>query len=86
MEQMASASLFHNKSELSTSSPLRPTEVKGGQINLNLIGLLTVIELVFTARTPFVGGLSLLRKYIITLNSVGNKCISLDKKNIKNFH
>lgn len=72
MEQMASASVFHNESELSTSSPLMPTDVKGGQINLKLIGLLTVTELIFTARTPFVGGLSLSSRHIIlTFKSEG---------------
>ena len=71
MEQMASASVFHNKSELSTSSPLMPTEANGGQINLKLIGLLTITELIFTARTPFVGGLSLSSKHIILTCKTG---------------
>jgi hypothetical protein len=50
--------------ELSLSSlssieePPNPPEAKGDHISLNDKGLLTLIKLVLTTRTPLVGGLS----------------------------
>lgn len=66
MEHLSSPSLLEpagNESELSNPLPAMLLEAEGGQINLKLMGFLTLIVLVFTARTPFAGGLSLKTSY-----------------------
>lgn len=60
MEQLDSPSITGFGATLSMRrEPEISSDSKGGQISLKDTGLFTFAKLVFTATTPFVGGLSL---------------------------